>query len=131
MVAEPHAAVPVRWPPRRHVARTEGGRGIHRGRSLAQPSRRNITVQTYAACIWKYVLTCGMSAPATEQWNDCYDLQHGGVCEPVAGTQACGAQVHQVSVRRLRQLMRSGDMMLPSVSTCSFALDELSSRGLL
>ncbi len=41
------------------------------------------------------------------------------------------AQIHRVNIRRLKQLMRSGDMMLPSVSTCSFALDELSTRGLL
>lgn len=39
------------------------------------------------------------------------------------------AQVLRVSIPELRRIMRSGDMMLPSVVTCYWALDELAHRG--
>ncbi|GAB4819899.1 hypothetical protein N2152v2_006945 [Parachlorella kessleri] len=40
-------------------------------------------------------------------------------------------EVLRVGIPELRRLMRSGDMMLPSVATCFWALDELAQLGYL
>ena len=40
-------------------------------------------------------------------------------------------QIMQVDIPTLRKLARSGEMLLPSVAVCSWALDELAERGLL
>ena len=40
-------------------------------------------------------------------------------------------QVLQVELSELRRIMRSGQMLLPALSTCHMALDELTQRGLL
>ena len=44
---------------------------------------------------------------------------------------ACVSQVHRVTIPQLRRILRSRQMMLPSVCTCYYALDELAERGLL
>lgn len=36
-----------------------------------------------------------------------------------------------VSVEELRHIMRSGQMLLPALTTCYMALEELQQRGLL
>lgn len=40
-------------------------------------------------------------------------------------------QIQRVSVTELRAILRRGEMLLPAMSTCYLALEELSSRGLL
>lgn len=40
-------------------------------------------------------------------------------------------QVHRVTISQLKRILRSRQMMLPSVCTCYYALDELAERGLL
>lgn len=40
-------------------------------------------------------------------------------------------EVHRIGIAQLRQLMVSGDMLLPSVSTCFMALDHLAGMQLL
>ena len=41
----------------------------------------------------------------------------------------CAAQVVRVSVPELRIIMRSGEMLLPSLSTCYLALEALEALG--
>jgi hypothetical protein len=54
------------------------------------------------------------------------------VCEGAAEAgHARPPQVHRVTVPQLRRILRSRQMMLPSVCTCYYALDELAERGLL
>lgn len=40
-------------------------------------------------------------------------------------------EIHRVSLEALHGLLRSGDMLLPSIATCYLALDRLQQRGLL
>ena len=40
-------------------------------------------------------------------------------------------EVHRVSIRQLRGIMTSGEMLLPSVTTCYMALERLHEMGLL
>ena len=37
--------------------------------------------------------------------------------------------MHRLSVPELRQLLRSGDVMLPTISTCYMALETLQEMG--
>ena len=54
-----------------------------------------------------------------------------GLHVPVSGLLCCVSQVHRVTIPQLRRILRSRQMMLPSVCTCYYALDELAERGLL
>ena len=38
-------------------------------------------------------------------------------------------EVHRLSIPELRKLLRTGDVMLPTISTCYMALDMLQERG--
>ena len=40
-------------------------------------------------------------------------------------------EVHKVSIRELRAIMVSGSMLLPSITTCFLALEQLQEQGLL
>lgn len=41
----------------------------------------------------------------------------------------CDMQVHRLGMPDLRQAMRSGNMLLPSVTTAYLAIEELQQRG--
>ena len=43
----------------------------------------------------------------------------------------CALQVNRLSIPDLREAMRSGNMLLPSVTTAYLALEELQKRGYL
>ena len=40
-------------------------------------------------------------------------------------------QVKRISIPALKEVLRSGNMLLPSVTTSYFAMEELQKRGLL
>ena len=40
-----------------------------------------------------------------------------------------GMQIHRMSMADLRKVMRDGNMLLPSITTCFLAIAELQTRG--
>jgi hypothetical protein len=51
--------------------------------------------------------------------------------EPAAFLSRQGMQIQRVDMEELRRIMRRGEMLLPALSTCHLALEELRLRGLL
>lgn len=53
-----------------------------------------------------------------------------GLCV-IACETFCSLQVHRLDIPELRQAMRSGNMLLPSVTTAYLAIEDLQQRGYL
>ena len=84
-------------------------------------------LQSHHWCGWHAGHHVTPTWPMSKAATGCRDghAPHVSVCH------AGALQVHRVTIPRLRRILRSRQMMLPSVCTCYYALDELTERGLL
>eukprot|EP00208_Stichococcus_sp_RCC1054_P007188 CAMPEP_0206141878 /NCGR_PEP_ID=MMETSP1473-20131121/14512_1 /ASSEMBLY_ACC=CAM_ASM_001109 /TAXON_ID=1461547 /ORGANISM="Stichococcus sp, Strain RCC1054" /LENGTH=269 /DNA_ID=CAMNT_0053536617 /DNA_START=306 /DNA_END=1115 /DNA_ORIENTATION=+ len=85
---------------------------------------------------WVDLMAEGAAAPPEVKW--CRNRMRPWLCLGPRPAEVPGQreaeehiEVHRVTLKELRRIIRSGAMMVPSIAACHLALDELQLRGLI